>query len=191
MILQAALPEDAPEDAMLLARISAGDEAALTLLIARHGRAVRAVAARYLSDMTLAEDIVQETFLKVWTRASSFDPDRGQARSWIFRIATNLCTDRYRRQRLGFFLGFGPDDPEPEADQPGQDREYAARQELDRVRTRISALPQRQRMALLLSAAGGLSTAEIAASMQTSPGAVEQLLVRARRTLRAALDEND
>lgn len=181
------LRQGTPIDATLLLRIAARDEAALSDLIGRHGRGIRGVATRYLKDPAAAEDIVQETFLKVWTHAERFDPDKGSAKGWIYRIATNLCTDRYRRQRLGYFFGFGPETPEPEDDVPDIERQLSGRQELAQIRNHIDALPARQRMALLLSVGGDLGTEEISRAMNTSHGAVEQLLVRARRKLREVM----
>ncbi|MBT9382551.1 sigma-70 family RNA polymerase sigma factor [Pseudooceanicola sp. CBS1P-1] len=184
----APLPGEADlPDGELLARIAERDEGALALLITRHGHGIRALARRYLNDAHHAEDLVQEVFLRVWTTAHSYDPDRGPGRPWLYRIATNLCTDTWRRQRLRRFFGLTPEMPEPEDEAPDALRSLAGRQELDRLKPQIAALPERQRMALMLSVAGGLANEEIAGAMGTSPGAVEQLLVRARRRLRAKL----
>lgn len=78
--------------------------------------------------------------------------------------------------------------PEPEDDTPGAEVEYGARQRLAQTQSVIRTLPARQKQAILLKAAGELSGAEIAMTLGTSEGAVEQLLVRARATLRARLE---
>ncbi|MBY6090179.1 RNA polymerase sigma factor [Maritimibacter alkaliphilus] len=182
-------PLRATDEAGLLARVADGDEAALNALILRHGRGIRLLAARYLDDMQLAEDIAQETFLRVWRHAGRYDPNRGAVSTWIYRIATNLCTDRHRRRRFARALGLEPG-PEESPDDltagPWADAEQtlAGRQQLARVREAMTDLPERQRMALLLSAVAGMDNPAIAAAMGTSRGSVEQLLVRARRTLR-------
>jgi RNA polymerase sigma-70 factor (ECF subfamily) len=84
------------------------------------------------------------------------------------------------------FLGFGGAEvPEVEDPSPDALRSLAARQDLAQVRRAVADLPDRQRQALLLKAMAGMDTAEIAGAMGTGPGAVEQLLVRARASLRA------
>lgn len=180
-------PDPPEEDASLLRAIAQGAEPALARLIARHGRGVKAVAARYLGSVAEAEDVVQETFLRVWQHAARYDPGRARASSWIYAIAVRLCIDRLRKARLRRMLGLGrgldPDQDAPEP-APGPDRVAADRQELALTRQAIAALPDRQRLAILLAAVAGLDTARIAETLDITPGAVEQLLVRARRSLR-------
>ncbi len=145
-----------------------------------------------LRDAAEAEDVAQETFLRVWRAAGRFDPARASAATWICRIALRLCIDRSRRSALRRFLGLeaAPDPaPDPADDTPGAEAALAARQDLARARAALRALPERQRRALLLRAAGGLSVPEIAAVLGLGPGAVEQLLVRARAGLRTRLRE--
>lgn len=182
------MPPDLPEDdSGLLARIARGEETALGRLVARHGRGIAAVATRYLGSSADAEDIVQETFLRVWQHAARFDPARARAASWIYAIAVRLCIDRLRRRKLRRWLGMGAGvGPEIDSPDPGpdSDRTVADRQELALVRRAIAALPDRQRMAILLSAVAGLDNARIAETLDITPGAAEQLLVRARRSLR-------
>jgi RNA polymerase sigma-70 factor, ECF subfamily len=181
---------DADIDADLIAGMLRGETAAVGLLIGRHGRAVASVAARYLGNAADAEDVVQDTFLRVWQQAARFDPARGKAVSWIYAIAVRLCLDRLRRQKVRriFGLGRGLDAGELVADPgPGADETLAGREELALTRQALATLPDRQRLAILLAAVAGLDTAAIAEALDISPGAVEQLLVRARRGLRAAL----
>jgi RNA polymerase sigma-70 factor, ECF subfamily len=182
------VPEaDESDDATLIAAVATGREPALGQLIARHGPKLVAIATRYLGNHAEAEDVVQETFLRVWQNAARFDPGRAQAATWITAIAVRLCIDRLRKLKLRriFGLGAGLDTSEIVADPaPDSDRALAARQELVLTRKALAALPDRQRLAILLAAVGGLETKEIAETLDISPGAVEQLLVRARRSLR-------
>lgn len=190
-----ASPGDTARD--IVARIAAGREAALAELIALHGRGLTLFATRYLGDPGAADEVVQDVFLRAWREASRYDPARGAVSTWLYRIATNLCVDRMRRARVRrFFLG-GPAAADLEdvlADAaPSAERAVAARAELVRMRKALMALPDRQRMAILLTVVAGLDNAEAAAAMGTSRGSVEQLLVRARRTLKAEAmgDEDD
>ena len=183
--MRAAVRHEEPRgDNELLARIAAGSQGALSELIARHGRGLRMFAARYLGHAGDAEDVVQEVLVTVWKQAARFDPARGRASTWLYRITANRCIDQRRRRALRSFIGL--DDVSQEIASPEADAEAttAARQELAIVRDGLSRLPERQRMAVLLRAVGDLDIAAIAEVMGASTGSTEQLLVRARRALR-------
>ncbi|MCB2114870.1 MAG: sigma-70 family RNA polymerase sigma factor [Rhodobacteraceae bacterium] len=170
-----------------------GDRLALSRLIALYGPGIRAFAAHQLGDASEAEDIAQEVFLRVWSEARRYDPARGAVSTWIWRIAANLCTDRRRRRAVRRFLGLEavPEAALPDDAMPGAERIVAGREQMRQLGPALAALPDRQREALLMRTAGELATAEIAAAMGLSPGAVEQLLVRARAGLRRTMGEKD
>lgn len=176
-------------------RIAAGHETALAELIALHGRGLTLFATRYLGDPDAADEVVQDAFLRVWREAVRYDPARGAVSTWLYRIAANLCVDRLRRIRVRrFFLG-GPSASDLEEvlpdGAPSAERSVEGRQALARMRRALLALPDRQRMAILLTVVAGLDNAEAAAAMGTSRGSMEQLLVRARRALRAGVTGED
>jgi RNA polymerase sigma-70 factor, ECF subfamily len=174
-------------DEELLAGISAGEQPALRQLIDRHGRGLHLFAARYLGGSHEAEDVVQDVFFSVWNNAKRFDPAKGRATTWIYRIAVNRCIDVKRWRRFRVFLGFEDTEGVIASEDPPADTLIGARQELAIVRAGLEKLPERQRMALLLRAVAGLDVPAIAEAMGTSAGSIEQLLVRARRTLRVQL----
>ncbi|TGS15813.1 sigma-70 family RNA polymerase sigma factor [Mesorhizobium sp. M2E.F.Ca.ET.209.01.1.1] len=176
--------EGADGDEELLARIAGGSQAALSTLMARHGRGLRTFAARYLGHAADAEDVVQEVFVTVWKQAARFDPGRARASTWLYRITANRCIDQRRRRGLRNFFGLDDIAEEPAAPEANAETATAARQELAIVRDGLSRLPERQRMALLLRAVGELDIGAIAEVMGASAGSVEQLLVRGRRALR-------
>ncbi|MEM0942439.1 MAG: sigma-70 family RNA polymerase sigma factor [Pseudomonadota bacterium] len=186
------MTQDLDQDraAALMGEIAHGDRRALADLIALEGRGLTLLARRYLGNPEEAEEVVQDVFLRVWRHAGRYDPARAKVRTWLYRIAVNLCIDRQRKRALWRFVGLEEGAHEVPDHQPSAAETLAGRQRLAQVRDQIARLPNRQRMALLLSAVAGLGTAEIAAALGTSPGAAEQLLVRARRTLRAATDGN-
>jgi RNA polymerase sigma-70 factor (ECF subfamily) len=171
----------------LMQALALGERAALSRLIALYGPGLRRFAAQSLSVSSEAEDVVQEVFLRAWRKAESYDPRKGAVSTWLYRIAVNLCIDRNRRGGFRRFVGLDAM-PEPEDDAPGAEAGMAARQSLERARDAIAALPGRQRRALLLKVCAEMSTSEIAATLDTSEGAVEQLLVRARARVRATLE---
>ena len=109
---------------------------------------------------------------------------RAASRStWIYRIALNRCIDLDRRKKVRRLVGLDTVEDPVEPD-PGAEHGAVVRDELKAVSRDIQALPARQRAAILLAASGDISTSEIAARLGISDGAAEQLLVRARRTLR-------
>lgn len=171
----------------VMAALARGERAALARLIAMYGPGIRRYAAQSLTVASEAEDVAQEVFLRAWRHAERYDPSKGAVSSWLYRIAVNLCIDHNRRGGFRRFVGIDSM-PEPEDDTPGAEVEYGARQRLAQTRSVIRTLPTRQKQAILLKAAGELSGAEIAMALGTSEGAVEQLLVRARATLRARLE---
>ena len=176
-------------DEALALRIAAGDQRALREIVRRHGGRLRALANGFTSGGAEADDIVQETFLSFWKAASRWQPGGPPLGAYLTRIAVNRAIDRDRRRRVRRFFGIedaaGVADPEPAAD----DR-LAGKHQLAAVTGYIAALPARQRAAILLAAESERSNAEIGAAMGLSVGAVEQLLVRARRTLRMRLAED-
>lgn len=175
---------DRHEDDRLLMRVAMGDQAALARIIDRHGRGLRLFAARLLGSASDAEDIVQDVFVAAWKHAARFDPDKGRATTWLYRIAANRCIDARRRRSFRVFIGLEAVEDGVAGEEPAADTRVGARQELAIVRRGLLGLPERQRMALLLRAVADLDVPEIAAVMGTSIGSAEQLLVRGRRALR-------
>lgn len=181
------MTDNAEEARAAMAAMAGGDRQALARLIALYGPGLTRYAAQMLDTADEADDIVQEVFLRAWTRAASYDPAKAGVATWLYRIAVNLCIDRARKHRFRRFLGLEVA-PEPADETPDAAAIHDGRTRLARTGAAIAGLPARQRRAILLRGAGGLSTAEIAATMGLSPGAVEQLLVRARTSLRRSLD---
>lgn len=183
------------EDDELLARVASGDQGALARLIDRHGRGLRLFAARYLGDAADAEDVVQDVFVSVWKHAVRFEPAKGRASTWLYRITANRCIDARRRRAFRVFIGLDDVQDMLADEDPRADARVGARQELAAVRHSLSRLPERQRMALLLRAVADLDVSAIAEVMGASIGSVEQLLVRGRRALREdmakVMDTND
>ena len=177
-------------DEALAAMTAAGDQRAFREIVRRHGGRMRALALRFAGGRAEADDIVQDAFLSFWRTAGRWKPGGPPLAAYLTRIAINRAIDGDRRRRIRHFFGLeeasDAADPEPAAD----DR-LESRRALEAVARDIAALPARQRAAILLAADGERSNAEIAAAMNLSEGAVEQLLVRARRTLRMRIAERE
>jgi RNA polymerase sigma-70 factor, ECF subfamily len=169
-------------DEALMARVARGDEPAYRTLTRRHLPAMLGLARRILGNAADAEDVAQEAMLRVWTHAPRWQP-LAAFRTWLTRVVVNLCLDRKRRAPWVALETAGEIvDPTPGA------TEKAEHNERDRlVAAAIAELPARQRTAILLTYSEGMSNAQAAEILDTSVSAVETLLVRGKKSLRARL----
>ncbi len=171
---------DADDD--LVMRAGQGDQGAIRTLVSRKGPRIFALAGRVLGDLTEAEDVVQEAFLRTWRFAPNWRPGPARFDTWLHRVALNLCYDRLRRRVSTVEL------PADQLDTgPAPDRGLHAQDIGRRVDAALLGLPLRQREAVILCHYQELSNIEAAEVMEISVEAVESLLARARRTLRLAL----
>jgi RNA polymerase sigma-70 factor (ECF subfamily) len=172
-------PSPEPADAALLAAYAAGDQEAARQLTARLVPRVHALAWRMLRDRGEAEDVAQEAMLRLWRIAPEWREGEAQVATWLYRVASNLCIDRLRRRRERN-VAVLPDraDPAPGAAARMQDRDRAAALE-----TALAALPDRQRLAVVLRHLEERPNPEIAEILGTSVEAVESLVARGRRAL--------
>lgn len=171
-------------DDALMAQQAAGMPGAARELAGRHAGRILALAARMLGgDMAEAEDVTQEAMLRLWRLAPDWQPGRARVSTWLYRVAANLCTDRLRRRR-----GVGLDTiAEPEDDRPGAEAQLLTRDRLAALQTALDALPERQRLAVVMRHIEGVSNPEIAEVLDISVEAVESLTARGRRALAARL----
>jgi RNA polymerase sigma-70 factor, ECF subfamily len=173
-------------DDELIARIAGGDKAAFRLFVDRHTGLIFSLGWRMLHNRQEAEDVAQETFLRVWQHAGSWQADKGAAvRTWLYRIASNLCTDRYRKTRRERIVEAVPDSAD---DGQGAQKELENRQTGKIVGQALQTLPERQRAALVLFHYEEMRVAEIASILKTSAKGTENLLYRARINLRRELE---
>lgn len=172
-------------DEELLARVAAGDAAAVRALVARKLPRILALAQRMLADAADAEDVAQEAFVRAWKQAPVWRPGAARFDTWLHRVALNLCYDRLRRRRE-----IATDAPPEQADEgPAPDRGIQAADTGKRVSAALQSLPERQREAIVLCHYQDLGNIEAAAVMGISVEALESLLGRGRRALRAQLSD--
>ena len=174
---------DADPDEALLARVAQGDPAAVRAIVGRKLPRLMSLAQRMLGDAAEAEDVAQEAFLRIWKQAPRWRPGQAKFDTWLHRVTLNLCYDRLRRRREVV-----TDEPPEQVDTgPAPDRGLEARDVGLRVSKALGALPDRQREAIVLCHYQELGNIEAAAVMGVSVEALESLLGRGRRALRAAL----
>jgi RNA polymerase sigma-70 factor (ECF subfamily) len=162
-------------------RVASGDQRALRLLMDRHMKATIRLAERTLGHTADADEVAQEAFIRVWRHADRYDGGRAQFTTWLYRIVLNLCLDRRRRRTtLPIELVLDVASKEPAADDLiiGNERRRLAEEAL-------ANLPVRQRAAIALFYAEGLSGREGAAALEVSEKSFESLLSRARSACRA------
>lgn len=174
-------------DEQLVAQIGRGKIDALALLVRRHQEQALRLAFRTLGDWHLAEDVVQDAFLRVNRAAPRYKPD-AKFSTWFYRIVVNLCMDALRKQQRR-----GPSTAKPEShsgsphDDPQQ--QYQVQELQAAVQKALDQLNERQRVAVVLHRFEGLSHREIAEVTEMSISAVESVLVRAYRRLREQLKQ--
>jgi RNA polymerase sigma-70 factor, ECF subfamily len=177
------------DDRSLLERIRRGDTGGAEELFERYAPALLRFASRMLSDHETAEEVTQEVFVKVISRAHQYD-GRAAVSSWLFAIAANACRDRRRRDRRATIVPL-----EAAGDLPargeGADALLSGRQRRLAVRQALRALSDEQREALVLARYHGLPYAEIAKVLGISVGAVKTRIFRAVETLKAHFSEGE
>jgi RNA polymerase sigma-70 factor (ECF subfamily) len=170
-------------DEHLMIRAGTGDRAACELLVGRHLGRVVGFAQRTLGNRSDAEDAAQDVFLRVWAAAPRWKRGAARFTTWLYRVAMNVCLDRLQKKResLGDDL---PElsDPRPEPSHAVADAEVARH-----VDAAVASLPATQRIAVTLCHYQGLSNGEAAEVIGVSVEALESILARGRRAIRAQL----
>jgi RNA polymerase sigma-70 factor (ECF subfamily) len=179
-------------DAELMLRVKDGDGVSFGLLLEKHRSSVVYFLYRMVQDQSVAEELAQEVFLRVYRSRSSYEPT-AKFTTWLFRIATHLALNALRdgknervHERLDAVSRDLPakqvSDGRPTVE---QSMVYQAR--LDEVRRAVRMLPEKQRAAVLMHKYQEMEYSQIARALKCSESAVKSLLFRAYETLRARL----
>jgi RNA polymerase sigma-70 factor (ECF subfamily) len=174
-------------DQAALARIQAGDAAAVAVLYDHHGATALALATRIVRSRDEADDVVHDAFVAIVERARQYRPERGSVAGWLLTTVRNLALDRARRRarREGITRDELAHEPRAPSHDPEQRLDRAS--EAARVRQALLALPPAQRATLELAFDEGLSYPEIAARQGVALGTVKSRAARALWALRGAL----
>jgi RNA polymerase sigma-70 factor (ECF subfamily) len=168
-----------------------GDEPAYGLLVQRYKDDLTNFAQRFLGDRDDAEDVVQETFVRVWRKRGSYTP-AAKFSTWVYTIASNLAKTRLRRLSLRRFVRLGgphADGPEYDLPDDGAGPDGAAESMLreERIQEALKSLPVKYREVIVLRDIQQLSYEEIVAITGSAMGTVKSRINRARAVLRDSL----
>ncbi|UWP87932.1 RNA polymerase sigma factor [Aliiroseovarius crassostreae] len=171
-------------DEVLLILYGNGDPTAAQVLTARLAPRVMGYAARLLGgDRAEAEDVTQEAMLRLWKQAPNWRQGEAKVTTWLYRVVSNLCTDRLRKRRSVDIDAI----EEPADDMPSAVESMMEQDRANALQAALMALPERQRIAVSLRHLEGASNPEIAEILEISVEAVESLTARGKRALAAAL----
>ena len=188
---------DPAGDAAIMLRVAAGDEAAFNYLVQRYHRAMIHFLFRMVRNQAVAEELAQEVFLRVYRSRESY---RAEAKftTWLYRIATNLAVNHARdtkHERAAQTIYLDAPDEETGTTPDVADDELSVEQRMMRdermgaIRTHVMALPERQRMAVLMHKYQGMDYRQIGEVLKLSESATKSLLFRAYQTLRDRLKD--
>jgi RNA polymerase sigma-70 factor, ECF subfamily len=172
------------DDSQLVGLVAKGDVAAFAAIVHRHTPALYRVSCRMLGNRAEAEDVVQECFTRLWTKAARWEARGAGLVAWLHRVTINLCLDRLRRPSTIVTEAF----PELVDQSPGPDELLGKEQARLVVERALGNLPERYRAALVLSYYEGFPNLVVAEILEMRIKALESLLHRARRHMRKMLD---
>jgi RNA polymerase sigma-70 factor (ECF subfamily) len=188
---------EATSDADVMLRVKAGDDSAFSYLLQKYRRPLVGFMYRLCHNPATAEELAQEVFLRVYRSRSTYEPS-AKFTTWLYRIATNLAVNhardtRHERPEKTVRL----DEPDQEtgttpdlADESLTAEEQLLRKErLAAIRAKVNALPERQRLAVVMHKYQQMDYRQIATVMKMSESATKSLLFRAYETLREQLKE--
>jgi RNA polymerase sigma-70 factor (ECF subfamily) len=192
-----AYDQDPASDAAIMLRVAAGDEGSFNYLVGKYNRAIIHFLFRMVRNQAVAEELAQDVFLRVYRSRESY---RAEAKftTWLYRIATNLAVNyardtKHERSAHAVYLD-QPDEesgttPDLADDEPSAEQRLMQNERMAAIKTHVMALPERQRMAVLMHKYQGMDYREIGDVLKLSESATKSLLFRAYQTLREKLKE--
>jgi RNA polymerase sigma-70 factor (ECF subfamily) len=184
-------------DAEVMLRVRAGDESAFAFLVQKYRRPMLSFMYRMAHNQAAAEDLAQEVFLRVYRSRETYTAN-AKFTTWLYRIATNLAVNhardtRHQRPEVSMSLdepdaetGLMPDLPDGT---PTVEEDLLRRERLAAIRSHVQALPERQRLAVIMHKYQGMDYRQIAEVLHLSESATKSLLFRAYESLREKLKD--
>jgi len=193
----AAVDASAVSDAEVMLRVRAGDDTAFDYLVQKYRRPIISFMYRMAHNPAIAEELAQEVFLRVYRSRANYEPS-AKFSTWLYRIATNLGVNfardtRHERAENTVNLDEADEEtgqtPDLADKTPTVEEEMVRRERLAAIRQRVEALPERQKMAVLMHKYQQMDYRQIADVLKLSESATKSLLFRAYETLRTQLKE--
>jgi RNA polymerase sigma-70 factor (ECF subfamily) len=186
---------DTPDET-LASQVARGNSAALEALYDRYASRVLGISMKILGDQALAEDILQETFWRVWQSAAMYQSQLGSFTGWLFRIARNLSIDAYRRRtaRPQAFVNSSENSPildetpDPDTDVAEQAQSILSRRQ---IRQALASLPDVQRQVIEMAYFYGMTRQEIAEATGEALGTIHTRARLALQKLRGELNRDE
>jgi RNA polymerase sigma-70 factor, ECF subfamily len=180
-------------DRALMQQVVAADEAAFASFYRRFSPGVFSMIYEILRDQKEAEDVLQESFVQMWKKAATYEPERSSVFTWAVMISRNRAIDRVRaRQRRARTAEAAAAEAAvtPQEEVPRADEVMGSNEQRDRVRLALSQLPEAQRHAIDLAFFGGLTQAEISTQLDAPLGTVKARIRRGLLALRDVLSSS-
>jgi len=193
----AAVDASAVSDAEVMLRVRAGDDTAFDYLVQKYRRPIISFMYRMAHNPAIAEEFAQEVFLRMYRSRANYEPS-AKFSTWLYRIATNLGVNfvrdtRHERAENTVNLDEADEEtgqtPDLADKTPTVEEEMVRRERLAAIRQRVEALPERQKMAVLMHKYQQMDYRQIADVLKLSESATKSLLFRAYETLRTQLKE--
>jgi RNA polymerase sigma-70 factor (ECF subfamily) len=183
-------------DETLVTQVARGDSAALEVLYDRYAPTVLGISLKVIGDQALAEDVLQETFWRVWQSAGTYQSQRGPFTGWLFRIARNLSIDAYRRRNVRPQTISGVEGSDPileEAPDPDTNVAEQAQSILKnrQIRKALAALPLVQRQVIEMAYFYGMTRQEIAEATGEALGTIHTRARLALQKLRGEFERDE
>jgi RNA polymerase sigma-70 factor (ECF subfamily) len=175
------------DESDLIKQSVAGDESAYQLLLEKHLPSLSNYVMRMMANTAEADDIIQETFIRLWTRGNKFNPETAKLTTWLHNIAHNLCIDYFRKNSRLVDNSIEL----PIAVAPGPEEDLAHQGLAENIQQAMMSLPERQRSAIIMCHYQGLSNKDAAAVLNVSVDALESLMARGRKKLRTLLESDN
>ncbi len=189
--------QESPSDADIMLRAKAGDQSAFDYLVQKYRRPMVSFMYRMARNAAAAEDLAQEVFLRVYRSRESYEPS-AKFTTWLYRIATNLAVNhardtRHERPEVQVSLDEPDDETGTTLELPdgslNAEQVMVRRERLLAIRKRVEALPEQQRLAVIMHKYQQMDYKQIAEVLKKSESATKSLLFRAYETLREQLKE--
>ena len=186
---------NAPDETLVI-QVARGNSAALEVLYDRYASIVLGISLKVIGDQALAEDVLQETFWRVWQSAATYQSQRGPFTGWLFRIARNLAIDTYRRrnvrpQAISGVNGSEPmieETPDPDTDVAEQAQSILKNRQ---IRKALAALPVVQRQVIEMAYFYGMTRQEIAEVTGEALGTIHTRARLALQKLRGEFERDE